>query len=253
MIALKGHLISSEDADPSARSASHLQTDYGRSLHPAIMAGDAFYSLTEVISFAASSEMAFLNLLSAKLDRYTSLPAEQYFQSLPNLKYVKQILGRHARAVGQVLSSIRNAEHPRWPRDDPRRRAAETAARGLEQDFAHLAERAGELHGRAAEAVAVLMSSMSISESQKAIEQAERVGKLTLMAFVFVPLSFTTSLFGMNVVELAGGKLGLKWWFAVSAPVTAAAVALYFVNVEILARRVWTTLKSWWSRIGKSD
>ena len=45
-----------------------------------------------------------------------------------------------------------------------------------------------------------IMSTMSMIESQKAIIQAETVGKLTSLAFFFIPLSFVTGIFGMNVV-----------------------------------------------------
>jgi Mg2+ and Co2+ transporter CorA len=45
----------------------------------------------------------------------------------------------------------------------------------------------------------VLMSTMSIIESKNAISQAESIGKLTELAFIFIPLSFVSSFFGMNV------------------------------------------------------
>jgi Mg2+ and Co2+ transporter CorA len=46
----------------------------------------------------------------------------------------------------------------------------------------------------------VLMSTMSIIESQKAIAQAETVSKLTYLAFFFIPPTFVTGIFGMNIV-----------------------------------------------------
>lgn len=44
-----------------------------------------------------------------------------------------------------------------------------------------------------------LMSSMAIVESQRAISQAESISRLTELAFFFIPLSFATSLFGMQL------------------------------------------------------
>ena len=253
MVALKCHLFTSGnsgDTDPSTRQdqfAFHLPTDYGRFLHPKIMTNDAFYSLTEVFSFAASSQMEFLNLIDVKLDRYTSLPSAQDFQSLPNLKYTKQILSRHIQKTQRVLDSIKNAQHPKWPKDrsESGSRKAAIAAQSLEQDFMHLLDRANTLHQRTAEAITVLMSSISISESQKAMEQAQRVGKLTFLAFLFVPLSFTTSFFGMNVTELQG-NVGLKWWVALSVPVAVGALALFYLDMKTLMQ-VWTNLKERWA------
>jgi len=45
----------------------------------------------------------------------------------------------------------------------------------------------------------VLMSTMSIIESRNAVSQGESIGKLTELAFIFIPLSFATSFFGMEI------------------------------------------------------
>ena len=45
----------------------------------------------------------------------------------------------------------------------------------------------------------VLMSTMSIIESRNAVSQGERIGKLTELAFIFIPLSFSASFFGMEL------------------------------------------------------
>lgn len=44
-----------------------------------------------------------------------------------------------------------------------------------------------------------LMSSMAIVESQRAISQAESISRLTELAFLFIPLGFATSTFGMQL------------------------------------------------------
>jgi Mg2+ and Co2+ transporter CorA len=244
MIALKCHLFPSttpDDWKASVRSVSHLPFDYGRSLRPNIMAHDALYSLTEVFNFAASSQMELLNLIDIKIHKYTSLPTEQDFQSLPNLKYTKQMLYRYIQKTQRIIESIKNAKQDKWPKDstEPGSRRAVSAAQNLEQDFQHLLDRAEMLHRLTTEAITVLFSSISISESQKAMEQAQRVGKLTFLAFVFVPLSFTTGFFGMNVAELAGNKIGLRWWVCLSVLVTSAAVALFFLDFIMPTRRAW--------------
>jgi hypothetical protein len=60
----------------------------------------------------------------------------------------------------------------------------------------HDRKRLGERVERTSQA---LMSTMSIIESKNAIVQTESIGKLTELAFVFVPLSFATSFFGMDI------------------------------------------------------
>ncbi|RYP19267.1 hypothetical protein DL765_003468 [Monosporascus sp. GIB2] len=47
-----------------------------------------------------------------------------------------------------------------------------------------------------------LMSSMSIIDSKEAIREAKNVGKLTQLAFFFIPLTFVAGTFGMNIVSV---------------------------------------------------
>ena len=72
----------------------------------------------------------------------------------------------------------------------------------------------------------LLMSAMSILESEKAIEQAVVVTRLTNLAFFFIPLSFVASLFGMNVNEF-DQRLNVWLWVVVSATVTGLT---YFIR-----------------------
>jgi Mg2+ and Co2+ transporter CorA len=198
------------------------------------MATDAFYALNEIFSFAASSEMHFLNLIDTKLDQYTE-STENEFGSLPSLKYTKEILYRHIQKTQQTLDSIRNAKHHKWPKAGTKGRGkTKIAADAIEQDFIHLLGRAEMMHKRCNEAIVVLMSSVSISESKKAIGQASRVARLTFLAFLFVPLSFTTSFFGMNVTELANNRLSIFWWAVVSIPLSILTILLFYWDVTWL-------------------
>lgn len=72
--------------------ASQLHFDYGRSLHADLMACDPFYALGELFRFVATSHWDFLNIIDHKLDKWTSLPQEDYFRSLSSLKYTKNLL-----------------------------------------------------------------------------------------------------------------------------------------------------------------
>lgn len=80
----------------------------------------------------------------------------------------------------------------------------------------------------------VLMSSMSILESERAIEQAEVVTRLTNLAFFFIPLTFVSGLFGMNLVEF-DQKLTVVMWVGISLGVTAAAYIIRFRHPLVTA------------------
>ena len=45
----------------------------------------------------------------------------------------------------------------------------------------------------------MVMATMSLMESEKAIIEAEGVTKLTQLAFFFIPLTFVAGIFGMNL------------------------------------------------------
>jgi hypothetical protein len=124
MVALQCHKFADEMIGKHASSASLLHMNYGRSLRPSVMATDAFYALNEDFCFSASSEMAFLNLMAAKLDKYSETGVEE-FEMLPNFKHAKEIMYRHIQKIQQILDSIRNTNHPRWPKattDEGRRK-----------------------------------------------------------------------------------------------------------------------------------
>jgi Mg2+ and Co2+ transporter CorA len=61
----------------------------------------------------------------------------------------------------------------------------------------------------------LLLSSISISEACMIREQARQGQMLTRLAFSYVPLSFVTSVFGMNVQEINGSPLPI--WVCVAA------------------------------------
>ena len=55
------------------------------------------------------------------------------------------------------------------------------------------------LSDRAVSTFNAIMATMSIVESQEAIAQAKTVSKLTNLAFFFIPLTLSASVFGMNI------------------------------------------------------
>ena len=67
-------------------------------------------------------------------------------------------------------------------------------------DLDNLTKEITTLTTRAKSTFQDIMATMSIVESQKAIAQAEIISKLTNLAFFFIPLTLTASIFGMNIV-----------------------------------------------------
>jgi hypothetical protein len=70
-----------------------------------------------------------------------------------------------------------------------------------------------------------LLGLLAVAESKRATEQALRSKNLQLLAFIFIPISTVSSIYGMNTVEILG-RPPPNWNFVVGAVVAIAVSAL---------------------------
>lgn len=99
------------------------------------------------------------------------------------------------------------------------------------QDLQLIFDEATEQEAFLMETFQLLMSSLSMQDSQASIEQTRRSTRLTQLAFIYIPLSFVTSIFGMNIKELNGSVLDLRAVFVgVTAVVLATATVFLFLH-----------------------
>lgn len=77
--------------------------------------------------------------------------------------------------------------------------SADKETQDLRVKYCKLLKNCANLQTRNAETFQAVMSTLSIMESKAAIGQGHKIQKLTELAFVFIPLSFTASFFGMEV------------------------------------------------------
>ena len=220
-----------------AQSALHLTLEYGKSLDRYLAAEDPFYSLHELFSFSGYSICQLLNLIEAKMEKetgYTMLKSDEH--SLSNLLYHDDILQRTGSILIENIRIIEQRGSPAWPRaaDKDREEKAVNARMSLQKDFEELLRRTEVLSIRCKQGMNVKMSNASIAESERAIHQASRVEQLTRLAFFYIPISFTTSFFGMNLGAVGQGKLQLWVWVAVSVPV----VLMSYVMLGLFSRRI---------------
>ena len=113
----------------------------------------------------------------------------------------------------------------------------------LQKSYGELLTRLTSLIERIERTFAAIMSSMSILESQRAISQAESVNRLTELAFIFIPLSFGNSIFGMQIPAWSAHFTpGL--WFAISGGLIGGA----YVFRLIVRARVVSAISEHFSR-----
>jgi hypothetical protein len=75
------------------------------------------------------------------------------------------------------------------------------------------------------------MNKATIEESRKVIEQSGRLKKLTLLATLFIPLSFSSSLLGINIDLLGQNAVRFWWLFVLCIPIVL--FAYIFLSLEL--------------------
>ena len=230
------------------QSAALLPFEFEKFLDSRVANEDAFYALHYIFQHVAFAEVQVLNLLEAQLEREMGVLTVEREQShsLENLQFCSMFLDRHVRQISEALRVAKAKGHSRWPAKADKCEIAESAAKSIDEDFEELLERALDLRKRCTEGMGVMMNRAVVAESRKAIDQAERLKRLTLLASFFIPLSFTTSLFGMNFKEFGQGHLS-AWLFAVvSAPVLILSYCAYVWDDKFSA--VYNTCFAWAGR-----
>ena len=235
-----------------------LHLDYARHIDPEIATADPFFALQDVFRFAAFSESQFLNIVQLSVHKEVAATSimQQRDPSISNLLHLKQILERHTQRLKENITFLENYQEPQLIRELPPEKTEKSrhVIRTLLRDFHALTEQAQRLSKQCERGMDVVMSNTVIRESREAMAQAEGVAKLTRLAFIFIPLSLVTSVFGMNFTELnTGSELSIWVFFVASAPVLIISWAfLKFdkINPSTWLRRISLHL---WSGRGRDS
>ena len=144
--------------------------------------------------------------------------------SLENFRYHKGVLDDQAHSIKGIIRALSKPINLGGAGDQKGSEALDT----LVEDWEHLLELAQTLATKCVEGMDIIVSTIQLQESQEAIKQARGLQRLTLLAFFFLPLSLTTSFFGMNFREFGTGKLSVWVVFVVLVPVLVVSAALCF-------------------------
>ncbi|KAG8530656.1 uncharacterized protein KY384_004011 [Bacidia gigantensis] len=82
----------------------------------------------------------------------------------------------------------------------------------------------------------LLMSTVSTQDSHTSLEQARRGARLTQLAFIYVPLSFVTGIFGMNLKEINSSLLS-AWVTVVTLAIVAVCTTAVLWLLDLIRRR----------------
>jgi hypothetical protein len=89
-------------------------------------------------------------------------------------------------------------------------------------------ERAKDLDKFLIDSFQILTSSVSVYESEQSSRQNELSILITVLAFIYVPLTLVTGIFGMNIVQAPSGFV---WW----SPLVALSVVVAFTAMITMA------------------
>lgn len=225
------------------QSASLLPEQYGSTLDSEAMRVDAFYALSELLTFVATSEKQFLNSIELRLNHEISSTNSETDISIANFKYSRELLDCHSQILEETLRFLKKKDSSRWPTapaDHHKFGLIKSKHEAVIEDFEYLLSLANRLSLRCFEEVGLITDNAMLQESRRVMDQGEQVKTLTLLAFFCLPMTIASGFFGMNFKELGQGDLSI--WIGVMAIVL---LSLLQYLAYVLKDPIIDTWKSW--------
>ncbi|KAJ4135094.1 hypothetical protein NW768_004709 [Fusarium equiseti] len=212
----------------ASQNVCMLPFQYGQQLDKDLAGKDALYALSELFLFAATAEVQFLNLIQSLIEHELSFIGDARFHaiSLLNLRYIKAQLSSHERHLSETVNILQNRQWLGWP-SSPNGEAKKTAAM-LITNYQFLVQLAKNLGRDTEQGMATLANASVLDESRRSANNAMRVQRLTVLATVFIPLSFVCAVWGMNFKEMGTGILPMWWWVVTAVPVLILSLVIFF-------------------------
>ncbi|KAF2102292.1 hypothetical protein NA57DRAFT_28231, partial [Rhizodiscina lignyota] len=83
----------------------------------------------------------------------------------------------------------------------------------------------------------LMYKSVEIRDSRHSLQLGTSMWRLSWITFIFLPLTFIVSFFGMNVDTFQSGAPSIKWWFIVSVPMMFLVFFIWYIIKHFLAQR----------------
>lgn len=234
--------------------SSLLPQHYGRFLHQASSMKDPLYALGELFTFVATAQSQFFNMIEQQIDTetarllQTSLGAQGQEElnsaAISNFLYNKSIIEKHIYVLRANVRTLEPGGCQDWPNNtEPKNKYRTSLSQDtILYDFVYLLSRAEKLSAACDRGINIAGNNAMVMESKRAGRQAAYMSRLTLLAFFYIPASFSTSAFGMNLTQLGQGDnpFLIYIWLGV---LLACYIVTYFVWVLDLPAllKKWTT------------
>lgn len=220
------------------QTAVNLYRQACSSLEKDLSIDDPFSAVVEILLYAAAAESQYLNMVRSNIH----LNREKLFDASSDeniivaarssIVHTLDSLEEHRKDYEGILAFIqrRSQRHDAEPSaTDPPRTLTQ-----LVVDFENLINRSERLCRECERNMSMATSNASILEAKRGIEQSQSLFKFTVLASVYVPLSYTASFFGMNFQEIGQGKLSIWLYFVVSLPIFTLSLLTMFLNKKVI-------------------
>ena len=213
---------------------SSLPGNYGHTINWKRAAVDPMSTLQELFTFHAASEVQYLNMLeqfiTEQITHAESMSGETEIGSILHFDYAKSILVRHDAHIQSILCSLQS-DLQGWKEAAPQIQTPDgDLLSTLQTNLGYLSTRIHSIIKLCEAGRSTIMSNTSIEENKRSNEQAALVADLTKatnrLTFIFLPISFVTSVFGMNFRQFGQGNLSIWLWVAITLPLLALCIIL---------------------------
>jgi hypothetical protein len=237
--ALKSRNINDSTTGPAkernTQSVAIFPEGYGRGLDWSLAKSDRFHILSDVFRLAAFSQKQLLNVMKEKILTETDrLSLSDENPTLTNLLYFRNILQDQLSTASYMLQLTDDQtcilQNGRRTISADQKSLTDCTLAEMHSIFQDLHSQAELLHEKCNQGMTVISNKSMLAESQRAIQQAKLVTKLTIVAFVYLPFTFTAGFFGMNFKELGNGSISLWIFFAASLPLMFITMAVFILD-----------------------
>ncbi|CAG9952072.1 unnamed protein product [Clonostachys rosea f. rosea IK726] len=222
------------DRKNSIQSASLLGLKcLGRTIDPTQSDADPLLAVHDLFLFAITAEKQFLNMVKTRISMANHGPwlgHDWMLKTLDTMLHHQEILQDHIGYLAEIVDFLENYSQLRWVGVEEAKEQRDYKLSILNREFSNMLRSATTLSRRCQDRISNLRGTVAIMDSRAAYAQAETIGRLTRLAFFFVPLSFLTSFFGMNFVEFGTGTLGIWIFFTICVPMLGISAVLGFMQ-----------------------
>lgn len=239
--------------NPRLRQAlSSLPGNYGCTLDWTKAALDPMFAIQELFTFHAASELQYINMLEQFLtDQISGTESKEVgtdMSSILHFDYARSILTRHKEHIQNLLGSFDTCMKGWKQGVTPSHHCDQELLSMLQIDLEYLSTRVQNIIALCEAGKSAIMSNASIEEAKRSNDEAVLVTGLTKatnrLTFIFLPISFLTSVFGMNFRQLGQGTLSIWLWVAIALPLLACCIVLVESgsNLKTALRRISRSL-----------